>query len=287
MRVVVMNSTSVVPNTNNSKYRFKFASTTKFHKDQIALSNISIYYSWYNVTTRNNNTTYEYIWNGTSGPTTYTVTMPDGTYEVADMNAYLQKQFIANGHYLVDDLGRYVYYATLTINAIFYSIEIKAYPLPATLPTGWSNPAGLVLGSTDTPQIVIPTTNIRTLLGFNAGTYPPTVQSTTYNVLSQNTPQIATVQSIIVLCNLLNNTLTNPNTFLYSFGSDDVGFGRLISIQVPQLIFTDITDGIYDFFEVTLVDQNYQPISIIDNNIIMQFVIKKSDAFELEQALRD
>ena len=282
-----MNSTSVVPNTNNSKYRFKFASTTKFHKDQIALSNISIYYSWYNVTTRNNNTTYEYIWNGTSGPTTYTVTMPDGTYEVADMNAYLQKQFIANGHYLVDDLGRYVYYATLTINAIFYSIEIKAYPLPATLPTGWSNPAGLVLGSTDTPQIVIPTTNIRTLLGFNAGTYPPTVQSTTYNVLSQNTPQIATVQSIIVLCNLLNNTLTNPNTFLYSFGSDDVGFGRLISIQVPQLIFTDITDGIYDFFEVTLVDQNYQPISIIDNNIIMQFVIKKSDAFELEQALRD
>jgi hypothetical protein len=212
--------------------------------------------------------------------------MPDGFYEVVDVNAYLQKQFIANGHYLVDDLGRYVYYATITINPTFYAIEIKTYPLPATLPAGWTNPAGLVLGSTSTPQIVIPATRIQTFFGFNAGTYPPTVQSTVYNALSQNAPQIATVQSVILLCNLLNNTLTNPNTILYSFGALDTGFGRLISIQVPELIFTDITDGFYDFFEISIVDQNYQPINIIDNNIVIQLVVKKSDAFELKEAFQ-
>lgn len=285
MRVVVLNSTSVVPNTQNSRYRFRFASTARFKKDQIALSNIQIYYSWFNITGQNNNTTFQYIWTDTSGSTTYTVTMPDGNYEVADINAYLQKQFVLNGHYLVNDVGDYVYYAQLLVNPTYYAVEIKTYPLPATLPVGWTNPAGVLLGVTDTPQIIIPATKIRTLLGFNAGTYPPALQTTAYNVLSQNPPQVATVQSVIVLCSLLNNTLTNPNTFLYSFGASEVGFGRLIAVQPPELIFTDITDGVYDFFEITLVDQNFVPIDIKDPNIVIQLVVKKSNAFELKQAI--
>lgn len=286
MRVVVLNSTSVVPNTQNSKYRFRFASTAQFRKDQIALSNIQIYYSWFNITSANNNNSFSYIFTDTSGSNTFQVNLPDGAYEIATINAYFQKVMVANGHYLINAVGDYVYYAELVVNATYYGVEIKTYPLPSSLPTGWTNPGGIGLGPGGvTPQVIIPNTNIQALLGFTAGTYPAVAQTTDYNVLSQTAPQVATVQSVILLCSLLNNTLTNPNTFLYSFGATNTQIGQLISIAVPELIFCDVTDGYYDFFEITLVDQNYRPIAIQDPNVVIQLVIKKSNTFELKEAL--
>jgi hypothetical protein len=281
MRPIVLNSTNVVSGSNNSKYRFRFASTTSFKNDQIALSNINIYFSWFNITTQYNNNFFQYIWTDGGGGYTYDVLVPDGAYEISTLNAYFQFIMVQNGHYLVDDQKNYVYYAEIVLNPTYYAVEIKTYPLPTALPSGWTNPAGVMFPAVaSTPQVIIPATNIRTLLGFDAGTYPSAVQSTAYNVLSQNTPQVATVQSVILLCSLLNNTLTNPNTFLYSIAPSNTQFGQLISVAVPELIFTDIVSGSYDSFEITLVDQNYVPLVVKDNNLIIQLVVRKRDMFE-------
>ena len=281
MRPIVLNSTNVVSGSNNSKYRFRFASTTSFKNDQIALSNINIYFSWFNITSQYNNNFFQYIWTDGGGGYTYDVLIPDGAYEISTLNAYFQFIMVQNGHYLVDDEKNYVYYAEIVLNPTYYAVEIKTYPLPTALPSGWTNPAGVMFPAVaSTPQVIIPATNIRTLLGFDAGTYPSAVQSTAYNVLSQNTPQVATVQSVILLCSLLNNTLTNPNTFLYSIAPSNTQFGQLISVAVPELIFTDIVSGSYDSFEITLVDQNYVPLVVKDNNLIIQLVVRKRDMFE-------
>lgn len=286
MRPIVLNSTNVVSGSNNSKYRFRFASTTSFQNDQIALSNINIYFSWFNITTQYNNNFFQYIWTDGGGGYTYDVLIPDGAYEISTLNAYFQFIMVQNGHYLVDDQKNFVYYAEIVLNPTFYAVEIKTYPLPTALPTGWTNPAGVMFPTVaSTPQVIVPATNIRTLLGFDAGTYPSAVQSTAYNVLSQNTPQVATVQSVILLCSLLNNTLTNPNTFLYSIAPSNTQFGQLISVAVPELIFTDIVSGSYDSFEITLVDQNYVPLVVKDNNLIIQLVVRKRDAFEAPKFL--
>jgi hypothetical protein len=286
MRPIVLNSTNVVSGSNNSKYRFRFASTTSFKNDQIALSNINIYFSWFNITTQYNNNFFQYIWTDGGGGYTYDVLIPDGAYEISTLNAYFQFIMVQNGHYLVDDQKNFVYYAEIVLNPTFYAVEIKTYPLPTALPTGWTNPAGVMFPAVaSTPQVIIPSTNIRTLLGFDAGTYPSAVQSTAYNVLSQNTPQVATVQSVIILCSLLNNSLTNPNTFLYSIAPSNTQFGQLISVAVPELIFTDIVSGSYDSFEITLVDQNYVPLVVKDNNLIIQLVVRKRDNFEAPKFL--
>jgi hypothetical protein len=284
MRPIVLNSSNVVEGSNNSKYRFRFASTTRFDKDVISLSNINLYYSWFNITAQNNNNSFSYIWTDGVGGYTYTVSIPDGAYEISTLNAYFQYVMVQNGHYLVDDNKDYVYYAEIVLNPTYYAVEIKTYPLPTSLPSGWTNPAGVAFPAVaSTPQVIIPATNIRTLLGFDAGTYPSAVQATAYNILSQNTPQVATVQSVILLCSLLNNTLTNPNTFLYSIAPSNTQFGQLLSVSVPEFVFTDIVDGFYDFFEITLVDQEYRPINIKDPNLVIQLVVKKRDYFEPAQ----
>jgi len=231
-----------------------------------------------------NNNKFSYIWTDGSGSTTINITIQDGAYNVATINAYLQYIMLSNGHYLIDADGQYVYYLEMVVNPTYYAIEFRAYPLPTSLPSGWTNPASIVFPATaSTPQFIIPNTDIQQLLGFPAGTYPSAVQSTTYNTLSPNTPIITEVQSIIVLCSLLNNRLSVPNTILYSFTIGNRQFGELIYFSVPELIFTDIQDGFYDRFELQFVDQNFNPLGINDTNLVVQLVVRKRDYFELRK----
>ena len=64
------------------------------------------YYSWTNINSSPlGNNIFSYTWKVGSTVTTYTVTIPDGLYEISDLNSYLQYKFIANGHYLTQWLG--------------------------------------------------------------------------------------------------------------------------------------------------------------------------------------
>ena len=76
MKTIILNSTNIVPNSGNSNFIYNFpAGGTQFKNDEIALSNISMYYSWFNINQAlYNNNVFNYIWLGT----TYVVTIPDG-----------------------------------------------------------------------------------------------------------------------------------------------------------------------------------------------------------------
>lgn len=275
MRNVILNSSNIVAGSNNSKFQFVFPSTAEFKADSIALSNISLNVSWQNINTSYNNNVFQYIWYDAGGATTYTVTVPDGFYELAQLNAYLQFSMIQNGNYLIDSNGDYVYYLELAVNATSYAFELRCDPIPTALPAGWTNPAGMTFPAVaSTPQFVFPSTNIQLLLGFPAGTYPAVTQATTYNLNSPNVPQITDVSNIIVLCSLLNNKFQYPNTILFSFVPNG-GAGTYIDVTPPEYIFVDIQDGYYPTFEIQLVNQNFQPLVIKDPTMLIQLVFKK------------
>lgn len=290
MRTIIINGNNVVPNSLNDTYKYSFPNgAVTFSNDQIAVASISIYFSWFNITSattysKYNNNAYQYIWTDAGGSTTYNVVMPDGYYEVADLNAYLQYTMVQNGHYLIDGGGEFVYYLEMVVNPTYYGVQVNAYPLPTALPMGWSNPAGIVFPAVaSTPQlIVLPTNNFGTVIGFNAGTYPPAIQATKYSVLSQQAPQITPINSIIMTCNLLNNIYSNPNTLLYSFNPSGTRFGELISINAPQFAFVDILDGQYTDFQIQFFDQNLNRIYINDANIVVLLVIGKKEQYILK-----
>lgn len=290
MRTIIINGNNVVPNSLNDTYKYSFPNgAVNFSNDQISVASISIYFSWFNITSattasRYNNNTYQYIWTDNTGSNTYNVVMPDGYYEVSDLNAFLQYTMVQNGHYLVDAANDFVYYLEWVVNPTYYGVQLNAYPFPTALPGGWSNPAGAGFPAiASTPQIIIsPTNNFGTVVGFNAGTYPPAVQATNYSALSQNAPQITPINSVIMTCNLLNNIYANPNTLLYSFNPSGTRFGELISIQVPQFAFVDILDGQYTDFQIQFLDQNLNRIYIQDSNIVVLLVIGKKEQYILK-----
>jgi hypothetical protein len=210
--------------------------------------------------------------------------MPDGYYEVADLNAYLQFSLVNDGNYLIDSNGDFVYYLEFVVNQTYYGVQLNAYPIPTALPSMWSNPAGITFPLVaTTPQItILSNNNFGKVIGFNAGTYPTPVQASNYSKLSDFTPQITPVNSLILSCTLLNNKYSIPNTLLYSFNPSGTSFGSLITIQVPQFAFVDIVDGSYTDFTIQFFDQNLNRIFIQDSNIVVLLVIAKKEKYILK-----
>lgn len=273
---IIINGSSVVSGSNNSIYRYVFPQgSVKFNKSRVAVASISLYYSWYNILSTLNNNTFSYVWYTNSGSTTVNITIPDGFYSIDDLNAYLQSQLIVNGHYLIDGNGDYVYYLEFATNSTYYSIQFNSFPIPTSLPSGYSNPASMTFPITaSTPQIIISSNSFRNIIGFNAGTYPNPVQTTTYSKLSDFTPQVTPVQSVILACTLLNNKYSNPGTVLYSFSPVGTSFGSLIQTNPSQFSFVDIQDGNYNTFDITFLDQNFNFLQINDSNLVVQLLIE-------------
>jgi hypothetical protein len=272
---VVLNQSNVVSNGgNNNILRYSFPGSAEFRNAKVAISSVQMYYSWQNINSSYNNDTLSIIFPTAATTSTISITIPSGTYSVSDLNTYLQSQMIANNFYLIDSAGQYVYYVEIVENSVRYSIQINCFPVPTSLPSGWTNPGWTLPTTGYTPQVVIPSTNIQQLLGYNAGTYPPAQQTSTYSALSNQTPELSPVSSVIVGCNLVNNLLSNPRSVLYSFSPNGSSYGQLIQSNAYQYSWVNIQNGVYPAVEITLYDQNFSALQIIDTNIVIFLLIK-------------
>jgi len=284
MRTLILNATNVVPNTLNDTYLYQFPNgAVNFDEEQIALATISFPVSLFNITSSSygmsfNNNVYQYIW--TNG-ITYTVTMPNGGYEITTINAYLQEVMVKNGHYLVDNTisssPKFVYYIELVVNRTFYAIQFNAYPVPTSLPTNFSNPGGMVFpATTKTPQIIVPSNNnFGKVIGFNAGTYPTLPDTVKYSKISDFLPAVNPVDGYLISCNLLNNKYSLPSTLLYAFSTGSTRFGSNFVFNVPQFAFVDIQNGQYTNIQIQFLSQDQKRVALEDSNITMMFVIEK------------
>eukprot|EP00952_Eustigmatos_sp_NYUAD-ZCMA_P006328 27339-Eustigmatos_ZCMA.PRE.1 len=91
-----------------------------------------------------------------------------------------------------------------------------------------------------TSQVVFPSTNIQDVLGFTAGTYPSSVQTSNYSTYSSYCPQVTPTQSVVISCSLVNNSLSIPNNVLHSFGPGGTSFGSLIESKPNSFAWMDI-----------------------------------------------
>jgi hypothetical protein len=272
---LVLNQSNVISNGSlNNIYRYNFPGSATFQNAKIAVSNVQIYYSWQNINTYYSNNQFSIILPTAATTATLSITIPNGSYSVADLNAYVQSQLVSNNYYLIDSNGNYVYYVEFAENAVRYSIQLNLFPVPTVLPADWTNPGWTLPTSTLTPQVVIPSTNIQTLLGFAAGTYPTVAQATAYSILSTSTPQLSPVSSVILGCNLVNNKLANPRSTIYSFSPGGVTYGELIQASAYQYSWVDIQDGTYASVDITFYDQNFSGLQIIDTNLVIFLLVK-------------
>lgn len=273
---IVLNNQMVINDGFNNKMQYTFPSgSIQCRNSSLALETIDMFFSWYNITSDYNNNSFQIIFPTSTTPDTYTVTITDGYYNVDALNAFLEQFLVSNNLYLVNDAGKYIYYLQIIENPSAYAVQLVSYPVPTSLPSGWSNPGGMTFPATaSTPQFVITANNFTTLSGFTAGTYPTAMQTSTYSINSQIAPQLNPISSIIVLCSMVNNNVnTNPSVF--GVFTPSVGtFGSLVSYKPNNLIFVPVRDASYNTIQLTFVDQNYNQIKILDKNTTAMLLLK-------------
>jgi hypothetical protein len=273
---LIINNRNLVSNTNNSVYRYTFPNGNVFiNRAEIAISSVSLYYCWFNITAAYGNNVFQFIHPATV-TATYTVTIPDGNYSIPELNSFLQSVLIANGLYLIDGSGNFVYYLEILENPSLYSVQLNEYPVPIALPAGWtapSNHAGFPAVAV-TPQFIIAANAFRDIIGFTAATYPAVAQITTQSQTSSTTPQVSPIQSVLMTCSLLNNQYSNPNTVLYSLNAADVAFGALINSIPVEREYIPIQSGSYVNFDLQFLDQNFNAMSLQDSNLVIQLSLK-------------
>ena len=277
MKQVILNSSNSRPLGDDlSRFVYQFPSSVYFAPgSQVAISSISLYYSWFSITASQNNNVFNYRFpDGLGIMQPYSVVLSDGSYSVSDINAFLQSVMISNGHYLVNPSGSFVFYLQLSENATAYSIQYDSFPIPTALPLGFSNPSGLIFPPVSvTPQLQILSNSFREIIGFNAGLYPPLPIGMAYSVLSQFTPQVSVVSNVVVKTNIVNNEYSNPSDVVYSF-SPDTSFGSVINPKIQNLIWNTVSSGYYTELIIQFCDQNYNSLMLRDTNVLITVCIR-------------
>jgi len=294
VQTLILTRANIKPNSGNSTFLYSFPQTVHFQNDFIAVQQVSLYNSVYNITSAFGNNSFSYTW---VDGTVVNVNFPNGSYTIFAINTFLQSVMVANNHYTTDATGNNnLYYLEILPNVVTYSYQLNCYPvstasagLYTTLPAGatWTlAKCDASTGGAITPTVTIPATSIQAILGFNSGTYPncaikagvnpysqtPT-QTTTFSVLSQNAPQINPQPSYLGLCSLVNNPKVIPSQLIYIV-SPDGDFGNLYTNQINNLAFNKIADGNYKDFEFRFVDSSGTPIQFQDPAITILLVIK-------------
>ena len=275
-KTIVINSSNYLQGSGN-KYVYNFPQTSYFPAGSgIGVSNISIYNSIQNITQKRGNNTVTLNWLGTD----YVFTFPDGYYSVSDINFFLQNQCILNGLYVTANSGAdNVYFAELVINSIRYATSLNFYAIPTdaqatalsyTKPSNatWSYPV-----SPQTPSLTFgqPFGN---LIGQTFGRYPPILQSSNVQYISTSTPKISPSDSLILTCNLVNSKYSVPNNILFSVAIT-TALGTIIQPSISSIVFNDILPQNFSTLEITIFDQLFNPVVLLDKELTLTLVIQE------------
>jgi len=285
---LVLNSSNVSNTSTNTTFKYDFINGGFQIKDmEMCVSSITLPYSFYNVSAYYANRTFSLIFPTAATTTTISITLPSGFYTIPDINSYIQQICIDYGAYLIDATGNYVYYQQLVYNSTYYSVQLLLFPVPITLPTGYSYATAGASGSvyttavklpttTKTPQFVLASTgSIASIIGFATGTtYPSSQQSTSQSFSSTLTPVGSTVNSIVMQCSLVNNPVIVPSDILDSMPIKNSSFGSNITYDPSFEKFVSLSDGTFNNFTFSFRDQNLNEIYARDPNVSITLFIR-------------
>jgi len=206
----------------------------------MALVNIETYHSFPNVDSSNNQFTYT----ADNGKLWQTVTIPEGSYEITDLNNLLKASLAAQGHQDVIELqpNLNTLKCVLTIKKLDFAVSFEA------------------------------ARSLRNVLGFGEKIYR-------YNAQPHegvNNVNIMNVNSILVHCDVIGGSYVNGQSFptLFSF-FPNVPPGYKIVQSPHNLVYLPVTRHVISDMRVWLTDQNNRPLNLRGETVTVRLHLKE------------
>ena len=200
----------------------------------VALSNLSIYYTWKNVKSSYNNNKFKI-----SAPTwSEEFKLPDGSYSVSDIQDYFE--YILKKHSESVDNPSISIYVNKIENRITFKIE-NGYYLEVLTPETMK-----LLGRTE--------------------------NKINKDKNGENVPHLENVEVVLVHCNLVNNDYQQNSRILYTFVPNKT-FGSLLEISPPNHVFLKTFNSEFQEIKIWFTDQTSKPLEVEDK-INVTLIIK-------------
>ena len=221
-------------NTKNSKtsesYKFKYDLIDKLDlrnpNKNMALANLSIYYTWKNVKSIYKNQKFKI-----SAPTwSQKFDLPDGSNNIPEIQDYFE--YIIKKHETIAETAPILIYANNINNRIVFKIKTACK---------------LKLLSEETMKLLGSTSNV-----IDA------------DKNSENISRLENVEVVLVHCNLVNNSYQQHSRVLFIFVLNK-HYGQLISISPHSLVLLKTMNMDFSEIEIWFTDQNINALEIEDN----------------------
>lgn len=263
---------------SSNQFKFSFPRTVDLNEYECGLSTSYIYYSWYNISAKFNNNKFTLTVPTSTTPATYNITIPNGAYNISDLNNYLQYFLIENGLYITNDTtGENTYYCAFALSQTAYAVQFITTALPTSLPTGYTSGSMTFPASpSKSYQITILSTNdFKDIIGFTAGQYPSssTISGSTYTKESDVAPNVNPISAVQVRLSCLYNPLSS-NTQLLTVFTNTVPFGALIPISNNETDYVQC-QGVQKEVVLSLYDQLGRPLELLDKNLVIKLLFRK------------
>ena len=192
----------------------------------LALSNLSIYYTWKNIKSSYNNNNFK-----KSAPTwSEELNLPDGSYSIPDIQDYFKYNLKKHGENV--DNPSIIIYINKIENRITFKIK-SGYFLELLTPETMK-----LLGSTES--------------------------KITKDKKGENVPLLEIVELVLVHCNLVNNDYQQDSRILYTFVLNKT-FGSLLEISPANHVFLKTFNSEFREIKVWFTDQKSRLLEVEDN----------------------
>ena len=218
VETLFMNSKNSKTNESN---RFKYDLIDKLDlknpNKNMALLNLSIYYTWKNVKSIYKNNKFKI-----SAPTwNETFDLPDGSYNISEMQDYIED--IIKKYETIGENAPILIYPNTINNRMVFKIK-----------SGYK----LELLSKETMKLL--------------GSTKDTIDA---DENSENVPRLENVEVVLVHCNLVNNSYQQHSRVLFTFVPTKQ-YGQLIDISPYSLVFLKTMNTGFSEIEIWFTDQN-------------------------------
>ena len=226
-------------NSRTSEYYvlvLKFTDKLDLRRGQktLALSNLSIYYTWKNIKSSYNNNKFKIsalTWSEE-------FELPDGSYSVSDIQDYFE--YILKKHSESVDNPSIRIYVNKIENRITFKIKSGYY---------------LELLTPETMKLLGSTKN-----------------KINKDKKGENVPHLEIVEVVLVHCNLINNDYQQNSRILYIFVANKT-FGSLLKISQPNHVFLKTFNSEFQEIKIWFTDQTSKPLEVEDK-INVTLIIK-------------
>ncbi len=274
---VIINSTNYI---GHNQFRISLPTTIDLNDYEVAVGSSFLYYSWYNIngSTLNNNKFTLTIPTSTT-PLVLNIVIPDGLYQIKDLNNYLQYVLIQNGLYITNNTTSVnTYYAAFALSPTSYAVQFNTTALPTSLPSGYTS-GGMTfpVSANQSYQLtVLSTNNLKDILGMSAGTYPSsaTISGSTYTYNSDYTPNVSPISAIQMRLSCCYNPFSANSQLIHVFASNGATVGSTIDASPIQLQYVP-TIGSHRELTLSFYDQLGRVLQLLDPNIIVKLIFRR------------